>query len=140
MKYDSRVYGYVNGKPTYSRDEFIFAKRGFGAIKSDKELMAFAEKVTHGWYDAGWKHKFTGFYLSEYALAEPYCSLTESEFNRLKELQKIAKSAADEIEASKKWRYVETIYWADNSVEEIYEDRDGNRKSVMVTGPRGDVC
>ena len=24
MKYDPNVYGYVNGKPTYSRDEFIF--------------------------------------------------------------------------------------------------------------------
>ena len=30
MKYDPNVYGYVNGKPTYSRDEFIFTVRGFG--------------------------------------------------------------------------------------------------------------
>ena len=33
MKYDPNVYGYVNGKPTYSRDEFIFTVRGFGPMK-----------------------------------------------------------------------------------------------------------
>ena len=47
MKYDPNVYGYVNGKPTYSRDEFIFTVRGFGPIENDADLLAFAEKVPH---------------------------------------------------------------------------------------------
>ena len=54
MKYDPNVYGYVNGKPTYSRDEFIFTVRGFGPIENDADLLAFAEKVTSRWYNAGW--------------------------------------------------------------------------------------
>lgn len=54
MKYDPNVYGYVNGKPTYSRDEFIFTVRGFGPIENDADLLAFAEKATSRWYNAGW--------------------------------------------------------------------------------------
>lgn len=140
MTYDPRVYGYVNGKPTYSRDEFVFACRGFGAIENDADLLAFAEKASHGWYKAGWKQTFIGFYLSDYALAEPRHSLTDKEFSRLKELQAEARAEAERIEAAKQWRKVDTIYWADNSVEDIYEDKDGNRKTVMVVGPHGDAC
>lgn len=140
MQYDPRVYGYVNGKPTYSRDEFIFECRHFGPIETDEELLAYAEKVTSKWYSAGWHQSFVGFYLSDYALAEPYRSLTLKEFNRLKELQAEARAEAKRIEDAKQWRLVDTLYWADNSVEEIFEDKDGNRKTVMVTGPHGDAC
>ena len=140
MKNDANVYGYVNGKAVYSRDEFIFAARGFGAIENDEELMAYAEKVTSHWYDSGWSRKFTNFYLSDYALNEPYRSLTKKEFERLKELQKEAEEEEKRIEEAKEWRFVERAYWADNSVEEIYEDKDGNRKTVTVVGAHGDVC
>lgn len=134
------VYGYVNGNPTYSRDEFVFARRHFGPIESDEELIAFAEKVTYGWSYAGRKQKFTSFYLSDYALSEPYRSLTLAEFARLKELQAEAEAEAKRAEEARQWKFVERLYWADNSVEEIYEDKDGNRKTVMVTGPHGDAC
>lgn len=63
MKYDPNVYGYVNGKPTYSRDEFIFTVRGFGPIENDADLLAFAEKVTSRWYNAGWHQTFATYYL-----------------------------------------------------------------------------
>jgi len=140
MKYDPNVYGYVNGKPVYSRDEFIFESRRFGAIESDEELLAYAEKVTFGWYNAGHKRTFTSYYLSDYALAEPGHSLTKAEFERLKELQAEARAAHEAAEKAREWKLVETIGWADNSVEEIYEDKDGNRKTVMVVGPHGDAC
>ena len=65
MKYDPNVYGYVNGKPTYSRDEFIFTVRGFGPIENDADLLAFAEKVTSRWYNAGWHQTFATYYLCE---------------------------------------------------------------------------
>lgn len=93
MKYDPNVYGYVNGKPTYSRDEFIFTVRGFGPIENDADLLAFAEKVTSRWYNAGWHQTFAAYYLSDYALSEPGRSLTVKEFNRLKELQQAAREA-----------------------------------------------
>ena len=41
---DANVYGYVNGKAVYSRDEFIFTKRGFETIETDAELLKYAEK------------------------------------------------------------------------------------------------
>lgn len=140
MTYDPNVYGYVNGKAVYSRDEFIFARRGFGAIETDAELMAYAEKVTSGWYYSGWKRKFTGFYLSDYALSEPYSSLTKKEFERLKELQAEAQAEFERAEEAKQWRFIERIHYADNSVEDVYEDKDGNRKNEMVVGPHGDAC
>lgn len=58
MEKDNNIYGYVNGKPVYSRNEFVFTLRGFGPITNDKDLLAYAEKVTHGWYNAGWERTF----------------------------------------------------------------------------------
>lgn len=71
MTYDPNVYGYVDGQPTYSRDEFIYKKRRRGPITDDAELVAFAEKATSGWYNAGWRRTFTTYYLGDYALSEP---------------------------------------------------------------------
>lgn len=136
----SRVYGYVNGKAVYSNEEFRYESRGFGEITDDKELLAYAEKVTCGWYYAGWKRTFTTFYLSDYALSEPYKSLTRKEFERLKELQNIAKEQERIEEESKEWKYKETVYWADNSIEEIWENKYGEQKTVTITAPHGDAC
>lgn len=136
MTHNPNVYGYVNGKPVFSRDEFIFEHRKRGPIEDDAELIAFAEKATSGWHNAGWSHSFISFYLSDYALSEPFASLTLSEFGRLKELQQEAREAAKAADDARCWRLKETINWADNSVEEIYEDKDGNTKHVTVVGPQ----
>ena len=136
----NKVYGYVDGKAVYSRDEFIFEQRGFGAIQNDTDLLAYAEKVSWGWQNAGWKRRFTEFQLSDYALSEPYASLTHAEFERLKELQVAARQQEKELEEAKEWKYVETVYYADNSEEEIWENKYGERKSVMTVGPHGDMC
>lgn len=123
------IYGYVNGKPVFSRDEFIFTKRGFGTIKNDNELLAYAKKVTHNWLNAGWHHSFLTFFLSDYALNEPYASLTKSEFVRLKELQAEAKAQKKRLEEEQEWRYIETVGYADNSVEEVWENKYGQRET-----------
>lgn len=94
MTHDPNVYGYVNGKPVFSRDEFIYESRRRGPIEDDAELIAFAEKATSGWHSAGWSHSFIDFYISDYALSEPFASLTLSEFGRLKELQQEAREAS----------------------------------------------
>ena len=135
MTHDPNVYGYVNGKPVFSRDEFIYESRRRGPIEDDAELIAFAEKATSGWHSAGWSHSFIDFYLSDYALSEPFASLTLSEFGRLKELQQEAREAAKAADDARCWQLKETINWADNSVEEIYEDKDGNIKRIMVIDP-----
>lgn len=140
MKYDPNVYGYVNGKAVYSRDEFIFENRRFGPIESDEELLAYAEKVTYGWYHAGWKRTFLDYYLSDYALDEPGASLTKAEYARLKELQADARAAAKAADEAREWKKIGTYGYADNSVEEVWEDKDGNRKTVMVVAPHGDAC
>ena len=132
--------GYVNGVACYSHDEFIYRKRGFGEIQSDEELIEFAEKASCNWYNAGWHRSFISFYLSDYALSEPRASLTNKEFNRLKELQAEARAAYKAAEDAKCWKLVRTLYWADNSVEEIWEDKDGNQKTVMAVAPHGDAC
>ena len=136
----TKVYGWVNNKPVYSRDEFIFESRHHGPIETDAELLAFAQKVTHNWFNAGWHRTFETFYLSDYACGEPYQSLTKTEFARLKELQKEAIKAHEEAEKAREWRLIEHVCWADNSEEDIYEDKDGNRKTVMTVGPHGDAC
>ena len=41
MTHNPNVYGYVNGKPVFSRDEFIFEHRKRGPIEDDAELSAF---------------------------------------------------------------------------------------------------
>ena len=140
MRNDPRVYGYVNGKAYYTAEEFKYAARGRGAIDSDDELIEFARSVTCGWHHAGWNRTFESFYLSDYALSEPYRSLTEVEFQRLKELQAEARKKLEVQDATREWRKIDTVYWADNSIEETWEDKDGNRKTVMAVGPHGDVC
>ena len=126
-------YGYYNGTPYYTEEEFHYACRGRGAFESDDELIAFAEKVSR------WRWKL-GSYLSDYALDEPRNSLTKAEFERLNELNEEAIAAHKRAEEARQWHYVETIYWADNSEEEIWEDKDGIRKTVMTVGPHGDAC
>ena len=100
MTYDPNVFGYVDGQPTYSRDEFIYKKRRRGPITDDAELVAFAEIVTSGWYNAGWHQTFTTYYLGDYALSEPLDSMTIKEYNRLKDLQKEARQEAEAAEAA----------------------------------------
>ena len=139
-KYDSDVYGYVNGRPTFSADEFTFTKRHRGPIHDDAELISFAEKVTSNWYNAGWHQTFATFYLGDYALSEPRASLTAKEFARLKELQQQARDAAKAADDAREWKLSETLYFADNSVEEIWIDKDGNTKRIMTVGPHGDAC
>lgn len=137
---EMRVYGTVNSRPVYSRDEYVYACRGFGAIENDQDLIAFAEKVTHGWLYAGWKRNFRTYYLGDYALDEPKCSLTDAEYARLKELQKEAQKAYEKAENARQWKQVNVVSYADNSIEEIWRDKDGNEKRVMVIPPHGDAC
>lgn len=134
------VYGYVDGQAVYSRDEFVFKSRGRGPIEDDAELLAFAEKVTSGWYSAGWRQSFTAFYLGDYALDEPKRSLTAKEYARLKELQAKARAEEKAADDARGWKLKATVGYADNSVEEIYEDKNGVEKRVMTVAPHGDAC
>lgn len=131
-------WGYINGKPVYSRDEWIFTRRGFGAIETDEELLEFARKKSGNWYHAGWHRTFETYFLSDYVYEEPYASLTKAEFNRLIEMQRKSIEKKRLEEDAREWKLWETRYYADNSVEEIWKDKDGIEKTVMVKQPSGD--
>lgn len=135
-------YGVVNGEDVYSAEEFVYKIRGFGPIEDDVELLVFAAKVTHNWRDGNSNGNkcFANFYLSDYCYAEPFHSLTKTEFDRLREIQRAHLAYLKSLEVLKEWHKVDTIYWADNSVEEVWEDKDGNRKNVVIIGPHGDAC
>lgn len=107
-------------------------------ITNDEELIEFARKASHDWYDSGWHKTFTTFYLSDYALSEPRRSLTKGEFNRLVELQKKAQKVIEDAEKERGWKLLRTECFADNSKEEVYQDKDGNIKRVMTVFPNGD--
>lgn len=140
MSFDPNVYGHVDGQPVYSRDEFVYKSRGRGRIDDDAELAAFAEKVTHGWFEAGWEHSLATYHLSEYALSEPFNSLTRSEFDRLRELQQAARGERKAAEDAREWCTVGESHFADNSVEEVQEDKDGDRRSILKVHAHGDAC
>ena len=138
--FDPNIYGYVNGEPVYTRDEFIFKSRGCGPLKTDEEILAFAEKATHNWYNAGWHRTFEDYYLGSYCLDEPMRSLTTAEYTRLKEMQKELRAKKKAEEDAKEWRYDHTVYYADNSEEEVWINKFGEEKTIMTVGPHGDLC
>ena len=43
-------------------------------------------------------------------------------------------------EIKPQWEHDSYINYADNSVEEVFRDKDGNTKTIMVTAPHGDLC
>ena len=135
---DSKVYGYVNGKPVYSHDEYAIEARHFGPFESDRDLLAYAEKETGHWSQAGWRRLFTDYYLSENDSL--YSRLTVGEWKRLQELQNATKRVIKAAQNARGWRRVDVCCWADNSEEEIWEDMYGNRKTIMTVAPHGDLC
>ena len=130
----------LNGKMYETRDEFVYAWRGFGKLETDEELLAYAEKVTGGFSQHGWKRGFLGYYISDYACDSLVERLTKDERLRLVELQKKMRAEWKAADEAREWKLVDTLYWADNSIEEIWEDKDGIRKTVTVCHPHGDLC
>lgn len=122
-----------------SKDEFVKFKRGFEEFKSDEEMVKYLDE-RGVFYDGGWRREFIDFYISDYCLNPIYDYLTEEEVERLKAYQAKLIAEHEAAEAAKEWRKVETLYWADNSIEEVWEDKDGNRKTIMTVGPHGDAC
>lgn len=122
----------------FSRDERIYKFRGFGKICSDSFLVEYARKVTGNWSRAGWQRCFKDYYLGDYCLDEPKRSLTDSEYARLKELQQEVRRSYEEAERAREWKLVRVECYADNSEEEVWIDKDGVEKRVMIVGPHGD--
>lgn len=129
-----------NGEKIETRDEYIFRKRGFGEIKTDEELIAYAEKVSYGFQYAGHRHSFTDAYLSDYAMSRPYCELTDTEFQRLKDIQKRMREEEKAKDEARGWELIETRYWADNSVDQLWRAKDGGEKIVTIEHAHGDTC
>lgn len=141
----THVYGRYNGIACKTKEEFVYRKREkdlgyYGPITDDKALMDFCEKVSGHWQNAGWPRDWPFVFISDYVCSEPKASLTNEEFNRIKELQKIALAGHKAKEDAREWKLVDKCCYADNSVEETWKDKDGARKVVMTVGPHGDAC
>lgn len=137
----TNVYGYVNNKPVYNRTQYILkSTHRTEEITDDEALIEYARKCTSNWYSAGHHHSFTSYYLGFYCLDEPMRSMTTNEYERLKVLQKEHREKLKREDEARMWRKINTIHWADNSIEEIWQDKDGIKKSVIVTQPHGDAC
>ena len=130
-----RVYGYYNNEACYSAEEYITKCRGFGRIEDDEQLLKFAEKVTSNWLNAGWRRTFETFYLDCYDVKKHFLP---DEFARLLELQEIARKKAKDADKAREWKLIGTYCYTDNSEEEVWEDKDGIRKTVMKVYPHGD--
>lgn len=134
--FEPTVWGYYNGKPCYSEQEWKHSCRQHGAFKNDAELVSFVRKLRAN----GLNRPIDRCYFSTYCLDEPMRSLTKAEFNRLLYLQQKAVEANEEFEESLNWKYVHTVYWADNSEEELWVNGLGEEKWIMSVHPHGDIC
>lgn len=43
-------------------------------------------------------------------------------------------------EVKPQWKVINTTHFADNSIEETHQSKDGQIKTVMVKYPSGDIC
>lgn len=122
-----------------SHDEAVIHKRGFERFESDDQMVAWLEEKG-AFQCAGHRRSFLNFYISNYCMDPIYDFLTNDEVKHLREVQKRKQAEKEAAEAAREWKKVETSYYADNSVEEIWEDKDGNQKTIMTVMPHGDVC
>lgn len=122
-----------------SKDDYVKFKRGFESFCSLDEMVSYVEEKTH-FYHAGWRRTFLDYYISEYCLDPIYDHLTADEVKQLRGYQEQLRAAAKAADEAREWKKVDTYYYADNSVEDVWEDKDGNRKTVMTVGPHGDAC
>lgn len=129
---------YYNGKAYEDINEYYYAVRHRREITTDKELIAYAREVTSNWYYCGWHRTFLTYYFGR--LENGRYEMTKREYERLLELQKMAVKAFEGMQAAREWKLSKTYYYADNSVEEVWEDKFGNTKTHMKVYPHGDVC
>lgn len=105
-----------------------------------KQLLA-----EHGQYGLNYLYLPTfdsAFYSSSYE-AHALLKMVNENREAYDEVVKMYKRYRDKVHAheeAKEWKEVDRIHFADNSIEVIYEDKDGNRKQVMETAPHGDAC
>jgi hypothetical protein len=68
-------------------------------------------------------------------------ALDPADLARIRVIQRRYRALLHHIrEVAPGWHTVERIFWADNSVDRVEEDRHGNRRTVQETAPHGDRC
>lgn len=129
-----------NGETFRFKDQnaLVIWKRGFESFESDEALIAYCE-ANYLFSSFGRPTSFENADLSPH-WSDLVSHLTCPEIKRLKELQSALRKEKAEKEAKKNWKRVDTLYFMDNSIEEIWEDNKGNHKRIMATAPHGDIC
>lgn len=97
------------------------------------------------------KYGFNYLYFPSYGNA-PYSSSWEAkhllklvnddehDYNEVVNMYKRYTKKQKAHDKAKEWKEVKKIYYADNSIEVIYEDKDGNQKTELEVAPHGDAC
>lgn len=127
-------YCYNGVKMSLTHDEFVIMKRGIESFESDESLVEWLKKVTSGF------QKFVDAYISDYTCGDYYDNLTDAEFKRVKEYQKELIQIEKDADNKREWKLKESSFYADNSVEETYVDKNGIEKTIMTVQPHGDIC
>lgn len=122
-----------------SQEQLLIQRRGFEKFESDEQMLAWLEEKG-AFQQYGHKRRFIDFYISDYCLDRIYDYLTKAEVKHLRELQNRKRAEHKAAEDAREWRKVDTFHYADNSVEKIWIDKNGVRKTVTTVGPGGDVC
>ena len=85
--------------------------------------------------------------LKNYYISDSYYWFSLKEFFTAEEHEKILKLTKryrkfcyHVKEVSPKWKTINKIHFADNSVEAEQQDKYGNIRRIMETAPHGDVC
>jgi hypothetical protein len=93
-------------------------------------------------YDAGHRRPLRDVWTGqEYYWFHGKNHLTREEFKKMMALLKRYQKFCHYIkEIAPQWKKVDTIFYADNSTEEIQMDILGNTRKVMVVAPHGDAC
>lgn len=122
-----------------STEEMVIKSRGFENFENDEQMLAWCEKQGV-FYSSGLRRTILDFYISDYCLDRIYDYLTKAEVMRLRELQESKRAEYKAAEAARGWVLVGRYGYADNSTEEVWRDKDGIEKTIMVTPPHGDAC
>lgn len=120
----------------------IAGMNGTSAPRGFQSAVYLLNRVSHGWGPSTrelvqrtiWRQtsgtSWTGVGTHRYENVEKAAELLERAASLLHFHQEVAPG----------WVDGKKIYYADNSIVQMQVDRDGNRRSITLVGPGGDVC
>lgn len=123
-----------------TRDEYLLMERNYNPSSVAKLIKFIQNKGA--FYDAGHRRPLTRVCTkSPYEFFHGKDLVTRTEYEKIMKLIARYQRFRNYVEEiAPEWRTIDTIYWADNSIEDIQVNKYGERRKVTRVGPWGDVC